>query len=404
METKKRFLNMEKWFAPLLFLFSLDAWNLSGLLLTLTLVLFFALFWNEIRLDRLALVLLVFSAGYTLSVFYYEGLTLDGVVKYAIAPWGSYVLGYNYLRLNEKASVTRLAELLLTGFFLHGALNLAASVQRFGLNFNHAFRLAFDFWQGRTISVTTAALYYSPLTVLALGWLFTEKSRWKRALAVLILGAGLFATMLYQNRTLPVVLLLVGAAGLGGFFLDRTVPAGRKRRLAGGGAAVLGVLLLLWLTDLGGLRTWLQGTALYARMTGATGERGSRLAIWISFLRGSAWKYPFGGNQIALYNDSHYAHNCWLDIYRRTGVVPFLTAAAFTLAAAGTTRRFARRYRTDGRENGRLLGLTLLGILLIFSAEPVMEANPYVFYIPLLLVGAMRGRLAGLPRGEEAPL
>ena len=78
METKKRFLNMEKWFAPLLFLFSLDVWNLSGLLLTLTLVLFFALFWNEIRLDRLALVLLVFSAGYTLSVFYYEGLSLDG--------------------------------------------------------------------------------------------------------------------------------------------------------------------------------------------------------------------------------------------------------------------------------------------------------------------------------------
>ena len=401
MEKRLRFLNTGNWVVLFLFLFALDVFNLSGPLLTLTLLLFFSLYLREIQLDRLALLLIVFSAAYALSVFYFEGLSLDSGIKYAIAPWGCYVLGYNVLRLNRELTATRFTEWLLTGFFLHGVLNLAASVRQYGLDFNHASRQAYDFWQGRTISVTTAALYYSPLAVLALGWLFAERSRRKKVLAVLVLGIALFTTMLYQNRTLPIVLILVSAAGLCGIFLDRAVPAKQKRRLAGAAAVAVGTLLLLWITDLGGLRTWLQGTALYARMTGAIGED-SRFAIWGSFLSGDLWKYPFGGDQIALYGGGHYVHNCWMDIYRRTGVVPFLTAFLFTLAAVGTARAFSRRCRENTGENAGLLRFTLLGLLLIFSVEPVVEANPYVFYIPLLLVGAMRGRLVGLPHdGEE---
>lgn len=35
----------------------------------------------------------------------------------------------------------------------------------------------------------------------------------------------------------------------------------------------------------------------------------------------------------------------------------------------------------------------MIGIAAMFFVEPVIEANPYIFYLPLVVIGLMNGEL-----------
>ena len=76
-------------FIPLMMLFALDFFDLSGIILSLLLLLLFGFCGKEVKLDRMALLMLLFSAAYGLSIFYFEGVTVDAIIKYAIARGGA---------------------------------------------------------------------------------------------------------------------------------------------------------------------------------------------------------------------------------------------------------------------------------------------------------------------------
>lgn len=215
----------------LLFLFSVDLLDLSGALITLSVLLFFLIYIKIIKVDYNALLLTAFSATYFLSVFFYEGISFEGIVKYAVCPWACYVLAYNMMRCKREISVTKYSILMFTGFFLHGLLNLIASVSQYGVDLNNPFRLAYDFWQKRQISVTTASLYYSPMVLLAIGFLFMKNKKIKKIAALVIIAVGLLSTVLYQNRTLILAGIIVVLSGLIFVLLNPDVPRRTKNIL-----------------------------------------------------------------------------------------------------------------------------------------------------------------------------
>ena len=379
----------------ILFLFAADLFDLSGILISFGIVLFFLFYMKDIKLDRNALILMIFSVSYFLSVFYHEGVSFDGIIKYAICPWACYVLGYNLMRSESKVSVTMFSKVMFFGFFVHGFLNLIASVNHYGIDFNNPFRLAYDFWQQRQISVTTASLYYTPMVLMSIGILFSSSRKIKKLLSIFVIGIGLFATILYQNRTLILASGVVIAMSLLFLLNNRNVPKRTKNMVIASFSAIVVISIVVWITDIGGIRSLLKGISFFARLSGSNGEGQDRTKIWVSFIFGDAWKYPFGGNKAILYHNKPFVHNTWLDIYRKAGVIPFLSFTIFTVSSIKTTVRFADYSRSmqERDEDYQTLALALLGVACSFFVEPVMEANPYIFYLPIFTVGAMNGRM-----------
>lgn len=380
----------------LLFMFAVDLFDLSGSIISVCLCIFFLFYLKKIKMDHSSLLLMVFSASYFLSVFFYEGVSFDEVIKYGICPWACYLLAYNVIRYKSGCTVTKFTEVVFIGFFIHGFLNLTASISQYGIDFNNPFRLAYDFWQNHPISVTTASLYYSPMVLMAIGMLFSTCNRVRKILAIFVIGVGVFATILYQNRTLVLASVIVIVMAVCFLLLDKNISKKRKHIiivcLAGAGI----FLSIIWLANIGGIRDFLESTSFYARISGATGENQNRTKIWASFILGGMWKYPLGHSQIALSGNSQFVHNTWLDIYRRAGLIPFISFSVFTFFSIKTVIRFWEYCKKNlfKEENYEILTTALIGVASIFFVEPVMEANPYLFYLPIMIIGTMNGRMS----------
>lgn len=368
-----------------LFLFSIDAFDYSGILIALSILLFLFFHLSELEFDSTAGILVLFSCFYFGSVAYYEGLTADAIIKYAIAPWGSYLLTYTLRLNNRNISVIDFSLLIAFGFFLHGMLNLYAGIQVFGASFNNNFRLAFDFWQNRTISVTTASLYYTPFTMMAIGAIFWSKRISFKLLGLVSLASGLYASMIYQNRTLILACALIISMNVMLVFLDGNIPLQKKYQIC----VILALLVLLaagaFLLNVGGLQNTIMNSSLMNRMSG---DKQDRTTIWKSFIFGEAWKYPFGGTKAVLYKNKPFVHNMWLDTFRRGGFFPFLLLTCFTMRSALGTVTFTRLSKLTGEDAGVLISL-LAGMMMSFMVEPVIEANPYVFFLPILVMGVV---------------
>lgn len=371
----------------LLFLFAVDIFDLSGILIAGTICIAFLLYGEQFSFDKNVFLLLLFSVSYFICISMFEPISIQGIIKYFIAPWGSYLIGYSVLKVDYRMTVNKFAFIVLAGFFIHGMLNFYSSVKIYGFNLSSNYRLAYDFWQDRDVSVTTAALYYSPMAVYALCSLLHKGGN--KLLALVTLIPCLIVTMLYQNRTLIVVLGFLVFVRLIRYMLDAAVSTTKKILVMVGLLVVLMGVVVSWAFDVGGMRSFLSGTRLFERFTG---EDQSRTDAWISFIL-DAWKYPFGIGDAPYYGDHfYYAHNLWLDVYRRAGVIPFVALVCFTVEAIRTGRKFLGM--TGIRDKRQIIVFTLLGIACISGVEPIIEANPYFFYLAIMIIGAMNGRIA----------
>lgn len=372
-----------------LFLFAVDFLDLSGILVALSILLFLYFHFTDLEFDRNAGILLLFSCFYFGSVAFYEGMTIDVVIKFAIAPWGTYLLGYTLRVLNRENSVTDIALLIAFGFFLHGMLNLYSSIQVFGASLNNNYRQAMDFWQSRVISVTTASLYYTPFTIMSVGVIFCSHRKWLKVGCAVCVVLGLYASMIYQNRTLILACGLVMGLNVLMILIDRDVPLEKKTRLCGVLLFLVLLVLVAFLANVGGLRDTIMNSSLMNRMS-AEDQKQDRTTIWKSFIFGEAWKYPFGGTKAVLYKNKPFCHNTWLDTFRRGGFLPFVLLISFTLRSVFETANFVRLGKLTREDTGVLISL-LTGVMLSFMVEPVIDANPYVFYLPILTMGLING-------------
>lgn len=371
----------------LLFLFGVDVLDKSGILIALCILLFLFFNLSKLEFDFSAGILVLFSAFYFGSVAFYEGLTVDVIIKFAIAPWGCYLMGYTLRLSNRAISVTYFALLVAFGFFVHGMLNLYSSIEVFGASFNNDYRQAFDFWQNRTISVTTASLYYTPFTLMSIGLIFWSKRLRFRFMGMVCLALGLYASMIYQNRTLILACGLVMGLNVLLILLSPDISIENKYKICGLLALLVFAAVIAFLLNVGGLKDTIMNSSLMNRMSG---DKQDRTTIWKSFIFGEAWKYPFGGTKAVLYHNKPFVHNMWLDCFRRGGFFPFLFLICFTVRSALDVMAFNRLGKLCGEEPGVLISL-LAGMMMSFMVEPVIDANPYVFYCPILVMGVING-------------
>jgi len=370
----------------LIFLFGLGFLDIRGIIVCGALLLAFVCF-PRTKVDITMLSLLFFGAFYTLSLYMHGNITLDQIIKFLILPAGTYYIGF-IIADNESVEGTtyRLATVLTLGFFIHSLLNMSSFIEVFGVDFSVPHRKTFEFWKNNEVlSVTVSNLYSAPMVGYSIGVIFSHKSIVKRIMAIVALGAVVFTMLLYQNRTTIVVIAFLFALTIIFDFAKK----GLKSKLLWLMLLVGVCIAFILFFDIAGIKTFIWSTTLFDRIQGDPNSI-SRFAIWVSFLSGDWWKYPFGGKSFELMGGSaNYVHNLWLDTWWNTGFIPFVFLLTFTIKLISQVISLNRDSKVFSYKN--IVVLYLLGGLLInFGVEPVLEANPFVFLVTTFLSGSMQ--------------
>lgn len=382
----------------MLALYAVSVFNLGGYILVLMLGAYLVLHLRSVRISLLSLSLMLFSFFYFCFYMVHFSPGVTEVFNYLIAPWAAFLFGEIFTR---KSSSRRahyyVIGVLALGFFAHGLLNLIAYLVHSSAS---GGRNAYDFWRQEWISVTANGLYYPMALGLAFGVLFSDFRKKIKLLAVTVVAvAGVNAALLGHRTSLYIIALLL-LYNVVSTLLRSHMSAWKKARFVIAGTFILLLLVIAYVTDLAGLRTWIESTSLFLRMTNASAVHSTdRMEIWKSFFKQAIF-YPFGGAEFQLANNQSWVHNLWFDVYYKVGVFPFVFLIVST--AIITNQYFALRKLCRRNENIRFMATMTnlyLAFLLSFAVEPVIDANPYVMISFFMITGCVSGVLK---MGQEA--
>lgn len=380
--------------------FSISLFNLAGYIFAA--VLLVTLFYNVglIKISTPELALMGFSLFYFVVYSFHFPISIEEVILYLAGPWGAYLIGKQYvLRSRSKNAVMTLVIILAAGMCLHGLLNWVAML-RSEYMVTYAYkRLSVDFWRGDVVSVTVTGMFFTFATGLSIGAIFSKCKKKTKLLAVATLVACLAATVFFANRTLLVIIVIMLVGYVASTLLSSHISPAKKALLLSLMGLVLLVLVLAFAFNWFGITDRIMSLKLFQRISG---DEGGRTDQWILILTDNAFvNYPMGGGYIATLGGENYLHNLWLDIYNRTGVLPFILIVIFTV-------QMLLRYLPFRREmlrHGKTVECTCITALLIATVlncmvEPIIEANPYYFLIVLMFLGAMNGQTRKLENQE----
>ena len=377
----------------LLALFAVSVFNLGGYILVLMLGLYLVLHIHSIRISLLALSLMLFSFFYFCFYSVYETPGVTEVFNYLVAPWTAFLFGEMF----TKHSPSRKAHfyiigVLALGLFAHGALNLVAYLRASGAGLSG--RVAYDFWRGEWISVTANGLYYPMALGLALGALFSSFGKSVKVLALGVIAVATVNATLLGHRTSLYIIVLLLLYNVVGTVLRSDLPETKKTRFLISGMLVLILAAVAYGLNVAGIRTWVESSSLYRRMTDASAVNSTdRQVIWVSFFR-QAFQYPLGGEAFQLAGGQSYVHNLWLDVYYRVGIFPFVCLVAATVMILRQFFALRGLCRRTGNDRFKTVMTNLyLAFFLSAAVEPVIEANPYVLIAFLMITGCVSGIL-----------
>jgi hypothetical protein len=148
---------------------------------------------------------------------------------------------------------------------------------------------------------------------------------------------------------------------------------------------LLSIIPIIFLLDFYGFLNWFEHTAYYNRFFGEIeqSEQLPRTNNWQLAFNG-LFQYPLGGAKTRL--TSLYAHNLWLDVGWKAGVIPLIPLFIFTC------RYIISVWRINNKKYYPLFFRSLiicvcLGFLLSFSVEPVMDGMFVNFCLFCLFFG-----------------
>lgn len=379
MKTSKLSL-VEKIFLMLLLLFSVSLFDQAGLILAALIVLFFLFSLKRtIKGDNCFFALFLFSIFYFVNYALFWPVGYKEVIVYMVAPWACYLIGQQIVTdSRDDRILNKIAIIIAVGLFIHGALNLYALYTTYG--FSYYYRVAVDFWRNEIISVTGCSLYYVPLMSWGIGYLFFGNLKKMKVLAAIAVAVGLISNAVYENRTAVYLLVILLSLAI------ITTLIRNKAKLIVWITIILTIItiLVVWSLDVAGIRSYIWDLEVTQRLIS---EEVGRVGIWLNFLSGDWWRYPFGGEQVDfLYG---HAHNLWLDTLYQVGFAPFVFLLLFTVWSGVSVRRYF--YKASYAQQPYLY--LLLGMVVSCCVEPIIEANPYFFLSLVMIVGAISGDL-----------
>ena len=313
--------------------------------------------------------------GVTYSIMYIlrGNNFFTGSIYYLISPLVFFLLAkkmYQKVALDNKKEFIKLILFTVSlGFFFHGTLNILSSA----LNgtFNVSFEYVYDIWSHKLNNRTIIGLYLSPIVFITVPMLFFERKSIKigfRIICLILLTLALLQSIYIGNRTILVIFVLLSIICL----LIIIKDSKKKFQIIGGIIFVGMMFVVAYQINLFGLKKFILSSHLIQRNAGLESSRWQVyreiITNFFEFIGG--W---MTGGDIVL--STGYAHNMWLDIYIFSGIVPTLFFLIYTIRVL---REMFKCYQKSETMKEKLMIVAfVLGILLNWAVEPVLEANPY---------------------------
>lgn len=393
LQRPRKFTAPEYGWLALVALYAISIFNLGGYFLVVLLVAYLMLHVRDIILSPLMLSLVFFSGFYFSFYFLHFDMSITEVFNYLIAPWAAFAFGEIFTRrFTRNQGAYWIIGVVALGLFAHGFLNLMSVLM--GATIDIEGRVAYDFWRKEMVSVTVNGLFYSMALGLAFGAIFSEFKKWIKVLAVAVIAVALVNAILLGHRTTLFIVILILAFNVVILLLRPDTPRKVKLQWIAAGFGVLMLVMVAYAVNIGGFRTWIEGSLLFARMTDADAvNSSSRVAIWISFLK-QALFYPFGGSAFRLLGGQKWVHNLWFDVYYKVGIVPFVCLIITTVLIVKQLFSLRRQCKRTGQHNiSTMLTNLYLAVMLSCMVEPVIDANPYVLISFFMITGCVSGIL-----------
>ena len=387
-----------------LFFFSISLFNLAGYIYSGIILIMLVFNVLNIKLSIPELVLLFFSISLFGFDLYHNGFNIESLILYLLGPWTAYTLGKMYV-MNSKHdnAFMILLVVLALGMFLHGILNLYAYIQSNYFSTYENYRRSVDFWRKELVAVTVTGMYFTFAAGLSIGTLFSKVGVKYKIVAVVVLSICVTVSVFFANRTLLVILLLIGCWKGIVLLFSKEVSKSAKVIAIIILTLIIGVVILVLSTNFLGISDKLLSLKIFRRITSE--EESNRFAVWAYFFKDANFiRYPLGGGYILEDTPLRYLHNLWLDVYNTTGVITFIALVAFSVCMLNYYRYF-RRAMKDNFLNTEYVVFQCLIVATVLNCavEPIVEANPYFFLITLMYFGAMEGKTLKLTVFAEHP-
>lgn len=322
------------------------------------------------------------------TIFYcinYDSVSFD----FLVLPFLAWYIGRVLSSSPDKfGSMDKYILALGFGTFVYGILNI---VKRYQLGYQliswlNAGRMCADFWAGYDIVQTKEATYFLLSICLLFYVYFVQKKKLLKITYILILIGAMFVTFDIGSRTILVLGLVLFMVQLA-LYLQRMDK--HKLKVLCCLVVVLFVLLIAFEANVGGVKSLYMESNFYSRMSGDSYDsvsglfdingRNSRYALFISQMI----YYPFGGMELEGLGS---AHNTFLDIYRVTGVLPFVLFIWLVVRIVKNCIRWIRGTQLFEKDTIVMVAV-FAGLLLQFFIESIEILNPMIFQIFLLISG-----------------
>lgn len=315
----------------------------------------------------------------------------------------AFLLGYNLVqpavgsddmgKMEKKTQA--LFMLAAAGFFIHLLLNLFLS---FGQEIDN--RNTIDFWTGKNRAATGQA----GLMCVPLAWcvacISTQKGLKTILPASMALVAMLYYNLILGSRTIVIAVIVVAFVAFFYAIGNRTNGKKTRRTLI----SVISwsvVVAMLYINDIGGVRTLVEGSILGNRLPDT-----SLLALikedrWSAKLRYLELmpQYMFGGNNIRRIVGI-YAHDILLDTYDEASVFAFLAIIAILWDAASKMLHFMK-CGNFGRDTKATVLCIYVMVFLEFAVEPVFAGMPWLLMVFCFFHGIVTCLLKNASRIRE---
>ena len=338
----------------------------------------------DIKNISLFLILLLHVIIYMCN---YSRISLDWLAKNFLNPIILFLCGY--WLMNHSKQTNKPVELLVYGFFIHGALNICiyildptSMVQRSMVNI----------WGGY-ITATLQNLLFIPIIGFLYYALFLVKEY--KTKIVIILGCliAIYGTIISASRTLILLLIICFCAGI---LVDkRSSNLERTKRIIAIISLTI-VFIILYNANFFEIKTWFETSGLGERLASGVQENDS-------FLKNVRWQmslkilnnlatHPFGNITVV-----NYAHNLYLDMAKYTGIIPAPALFIWSISLLIDYYKHIRYNPLCGLDIALLC--ILIGFEISFFLEPILDGLPIIFGAFCYLGGIIRGRTKQLKKG-----
>ena len=391
----------------LLFLFSLNVFNQSSLILAAVFVL--VLIYDRGKLyipgkDKVFFVLLFFAVAF--FVF-----SAQNGLNAGISAIGCPMAYYIGLRVqNEQMEMSQAEKqlksvtlLLVAGMTCHAIVNFLYELVRFG-GINSG-GIHYDFFSlGAQTSATGAATY---LTLFAgvIFYLIMESDSVKKWIAGILLIVVAFAyDMVLGGRTFFALTGISFVLSLIVYILGQKDDAKKMKAM---GKFILIVLALgavaiaVYVRYQNEITRIFESTYLFHRISYANMAQSQDLfSFFKSSDRGNVrnqylalmFDHPWGGRKI-LGEVGFYAHELWLDVFDSAGLIPFVLIWIVTLQITFCNLKYILNKEVPIKNRVLLVGITA-SVTVQFFFEPVLTGCRALLFSYLLICGLVRSQLS----------